>query len=238
MRGGIGKETEGDAGIAGVDQIQKVMDKFVAPAFGGLRFKPSFGGAVEQHDGEREPQPAKAWRDTHEAKEVNEVQQVKEAEAANMLGYRHIGRAIAFDLGEGFRAAFADGRVALVFAYVSGIVPAALAFFSVGALDLDRKFWQRFGWNGSGDWGWPDFDLRNDQQGRKHGLLFFQKFLQTCCIRPGVQMNFGFESATDDFCRAGLFECDQDGGANLRQTLPFFGRGFVRAARQSNGIGE
>ena len=40
-------------------EIDKIVDDFVAPAFVGWRFEPGFGGAVEQDDGEGEPEPAK-----------------------------------------------------------------------------------------------------------------------------------------------------------------------------------
>ncbi len=55
-RSGIGEKTESDAGIAGADQIDEMVDYFVTPAFGGLRFEPGFCSAVEEDDGEGEPQ--------------------------------------------------------------------------------------------------------------------------------------------------------------------------------------
>ena len=49
---GIGEKTKSDPWIAGANEIDEVVNYFVAPAFGGLRFEPSFGGAVEENDGE------------------------------------------------------------------------------------------------------------------------------------------------------------------------------------------
>ncbi len=43
-----------------------------------MRFEPGFGGAVEENDGESEPEPAEAKRKGHEVKEVNLVKEVKE----------------------------------------------------------------------------------------------------------------------------------------------------------------
>src|SRR6267378_7920093 len=59
-RSGIGEKTESDAGIAGANQIDEVVNYFVAPAFGGLRFEPGFGGPVEENDGEGEPEKAES----------------------------------------------------------------------------------------------------------------------------------------------------------------------------------
>ena len=72
-RSGIGEKTESDAGIAGVNEINEVVNDFVAPAFGGLRFEPGFGGAVEKDDGEGKPEETQARRKSHEVKEVEEV---------------------------------------------------------------------------------------------------------------------------------------------------------------------
>jgi len=66
----------------------------------------------------------------------------------NILGRRHICRAVAFNFGEGFGTALANGRVAGVFADAFRIIPAALAFRAVGAFDLYRSGPARFGWNG------------------------------------------------------------------------------------------
>jgi hypothetical protein len=42
-----------------------------------LRLKPRFGGAVEEDNGEGEPEPAEARRKSHEAGKVKEIQEVK-----------------------------------------------------------------------------------------------------------------------------------------------------------------
>ena len=135
-RSGIGEKTESDAGIAGADQIDEMVDYFVTPAFGGLRFEPGFGGAVEENDGEGQPEKAEARRKNHEGKEVKEVKEVMEAEEVDILSDRRTGRPVAFDFGEGVCATLADGWVAQVFADVRGIVPAAHAFRAFGALDF------------------------------------------------------------------------------------------------------
>ena len=132
-RSGIREEAEGDAGIAGTNEINEVVNYFVAPAFGGLRFEPGFGGAVEEDDGEGEPEEAEARRKIHEVKGVKEV---KEAEDVDILGDRHTCRPVAFDFGKGVCAALADGWVAQVFADMLGVVPAALAFCAFGVLDF------------------------------------------------------------------------------------------------------
>ena len=72
-RSGIGEKTESDAGIAGANQINEMVNYFVTPAFGGLRFEPGFGGAVEKDDGEGKPEETQARRKSHEVKEVEEV---------------------------------------------------------------------------------------------------------------------------------------------------------------------
>lgn len=87
-RSRIGEKTESDAGIAGANEIDEMVNYFVTPAFGGLRFEPGFGGAVEKNDGEGEPEEAEARRKSHEVKEVKEVAEVKEAEEADILGDR------------------------------------------------------------------------------------------------------------------------------------------------------
>jgi hypothetical protein len=51
-----------------------------------LRFEPGFGGAIEEHDGEGEPERAEARRKSHEIKEVREV---TEAEEVHILRDRH-----------------------------------------------------------------------------------------------------------------------------------------------------
>src|SRR6266446_915226 len=65
-RSGIGEKTESDAGIAGANEIDEMVNYFVTPAFGGLRFEPGLGGAVEKNDGEGEPEEAEARRKSHE----------------------------------------------------------------------------------------------------------------------------------------------------------------------------
>ncbi len=127
VRSGIREEAEGDAGIAGANEIDEVMDHFVAPALIGLGFEPGFGGAVEENDGKGEPEEAEARRKIHE---------VKEAVEADMLVDRHTCRPVAFDFGQGFGATLADSWVARVFADMPGVVPAALAFRSFGVLDF------------------------------------------------------------------------------------------------------
>jgi|SRR5438876_6281423 len=84
-RSGIGEKTESDAGIAGANEIDEMVNYFVTPAFGGLRFEPGLGGAVEKNDGEGEPEEAEARRKSHEVKEVEEV---REAEEVDILGDR------------------------------------------------------------------------------------------------------------------------------------------------------
>src|SRR5436309_11501414 len=93
-------------------------------------------------------------------------------------GDRHTGGSVGFDFGEGFRATLADSRVALVFANVSGIIPAALALCAVGTFDLDRQARQCFGWNGRRDGRWRDQNLRNNEERGQEGLLFFEHHLQ------------------------------------------------------------
>jgi hypothetical protein len=62
-RSGIREEAEGHAGIARANQIDEMVNYFMAPAFGGLRFEPGFGGAVEEDDGEGEPEEAESCWD-------------------------------------------------------------------------------------------------------------------------------------------------------------------------------
>ena len=126
-RSGIREEAEGDPGIAGANEIDEVVNYFVAPAFGGLRFEPRFGGAVEENDGEGEPEEAEARRKIHKVKEVKEE---------DILGDCHTCRLVAFDFGEGFGATLADSWVTQVFADMLGVVPAALAFRAFGVLDF------------------------------------------------------------------------------------------------------
>jgi len=53
-------------GFPAVHEINEVVNQLVAPAFDRLRFEPGFGGAVEENDGEREPEPAEASGESHE----------------------------------------------------------------------------------------------------------------------------------------------------------------------------
>jgi len=62
-RRGVGEHTKSDAWIAAVNEVDEVADKFLVPAFIGLGFEPGFGRAVDDHDGEGEPEPAKSSRD-------------------------------------------------------------------------------------------------------------------------------------------------------------------------------
>jgi hypothetical protein len=62
-RSGIREEAEGDARIAGANQINEMVNYFMAPAFRCLRFEPGFGGAVEEDDGEGEPKEAESCWD-------------------------------------------------------------------------------------------------------------------------------------------------------------------------------
>ena len=87
-RSGIGEKTESDAGVAGANQINEVVNYFVAPAFSGLRFEPGFGATVEEDNGEGKPEEAEARRKSHEVKEAKEVEEVKETEEADILGDR------------------------------------------------------------------------------------------------------------------------------------------------------
>jgi len=66
------------AGISAVNEINEVVDQLVAPAFDRVRFEPGLGGAVEENDGEGEPEPAEASGEIHEVKKVKEVKEVKE----------------------------------------------------------------------------------------------------------------------------------------------------------------
>src|SRR5579863_3024672 len=56
----ISKNAESNTRIAAVHKIDEVVNDFVSPAFGSLRFEPGFGGAVEEDDDECEPKVAQA----------------------------------------------------------------------------------------------------------------------------------------------------------------------------------
>ena len=118
-RGETGQKTEGDAGIARVNEIEKVLNDRVREAVSGAGLDPGFCGAVEEDDGESEPEEAKAQRKGHEVKELKEVKEVQETAGENILGRRHIYRPISLDFGEGFGAALADLWVSQVLADMS-----------------------------------------------------------------------------------------------------------------------
>ena len=63
-----------------------------------------------------------------------------------MSAGHHTGLGVAFDFGEGFAATFADRRIALVFTHVRRVIPAALAFLAVGALDFDGQARKSLTW--------------------------------------------------------------------------------------------
>src|SRR6266849_4725141 len=159
-------------------------------------------------------------------------------ERGGMSGCRYRRSAVAFDFGEGFDAAFADLWITGVFAHVGRVVPAAVAFGTVGAVDLDGKARQGFGWSRGRDGGRMDFDLGNDEERWEKGLFFFEKSLQANGFRSGVKMDFCFEASADGLCGACLFEGYENSGANLRQALPFFGGVFADSAGERFGFRE
>ena len=110
-RGKTGEKTESDAGVAGVNEIEKVLNDEVRRVVTGAGLDPGLGGAIEEDDGESEPEKAKARSKGHEVKEVKEIKEVQETAAENILSRRHIYRPISLDFGEGFGAALADLRV-------------------------------------------------------------------------------------------------------------------------------
>src|SRR5689334_2409191 len=120
---------------------------------GGARFDPGFGGAVEEDDGQGEPEEAEARGEGHEVKEVKDTLEIRDPEEVNTSGHRHICSPIALDFGEGFGTALADLGVARIFADVCRVVPAAFAFSAVGAINFDGQTWQGFGGRGSRDRG-------------------------------------------------------------------------------------
>jgi len=162
-RGETGEKTEGDAGITGINEIEEIVNDRVREAVSGAGFDPRFCGAVEEDDGESDPEEAEAVGKSHEVKEEKEEEEVKETGEVNILGHRDACRSVAFDFGEGFRAALADLRVTRVFADMSGVVPAAIAFGAIGAVDLDGKLGQRFDLDGAGNGRRLNFNLRNDE---------------------------------------------------------------------------
>jgi hypothetical protein len=52
-----------------------------------LRFKPGFGGAVEEDNSECEPEPAEARRKSHEGNDVKKVKEVKETTKAKLSAW-------------------------------------------------------------------------------------------------------------------------------------------------------
>src|SRR6266481_7079052 len=202
------------------------------------RFDPSLGGAVKRDDSEGQPEETKARRKSHEIKEVKEVKEAEETAAVNILGCRHSRGAGSFDFGEGFGAALANGGIAGVFANVGGIIPAALAFGAVGALDLDRQARESFGRNGCGDRRCTHFDLGDDEKCRQKRLFFFKELLKRSAVRIDVEQNFCFKAAADDFCSAGLFESYEHRRADLREALPFFHCVFGDTAGEGFGFRE
>ena len=103
-RGETGQKTEGDAGIARVNEIEKVLNDRVREAVSGAGL---------------DPEEAKAQRKGHEVKELKEVKEVQETAGENILGRRHIYRPISLDFGEGLGAALADLWVSQVLADMS-----------------------------------------------------------------------------------------------------------------------
>jgi len=70
--------------------------------------------------------------------------------------------------GEGGGAALADGWVAGVFAHVSGVVPAVVAFFAVGFLNGDGKRGDGFGFEIAVAGG-QEIHLRDDEEAGQVG---------------------------------------------------------------------
>ena len=50
-RGKTGEKTEGDAGVAGVNEIHKIIDDCCGETTGGAGLDPGFGGAIKKDDG-------------------------------------------------------------------------------------------------------------------------------------------------------------------------------------------
>src|ERR1700756_86446 len=88
VRIAVGENTEGNAGILAVNQVNKIMHQLVAPAFEGLGFDGGFGEPVEENHSQREYEPAQARGMDHgnlEAEAVKEVEEIKEPVGAIML---------------------------------------------------------------------------------------------------------------------------------------------------------
>jgi hypothetical protein len=81
-RGQTGEKTEGNAGIAGINEIKVIANHRSWEVICGARFDPCFGGTVEEDDGEGEPQEAKASGKSHEREEVKEVKEINETKGA------------------------------------------------------------------------------------------------------------------------------------------------------------
>src|SRR2546421_2046615 len=124
------------------------------------------------------------------------------------------------------------------FADALRIIPAALAFRAVSALDLDRQTRQCLGWKGRRNGGCMDHDLRNDEECRENELFFFEQLLETRRFRPGVQMDFRFEAAADDLRSAGLFQSDKHRRAYLREPLPLLRRVLGDSASKRDRLRE
>src|SRR5438874_6628859 len=97
-RGETGEKTEGDAGITGINEIEEIVNDRVREAVSGAGFDPRFCGAVEEDDGESDPEEAEAVGKSHEVKEEKEEEEVKETGKVNILGHRDACRSVAFDL--------------------------------------------------------------------------------------------------------------------------------------------
>ena len=48
----IGEDTEGDAGIAAVYEVDEIVNELAVPAFARLRLEQGFAGTIEENDGE------------------------------------------------------------------------------------------------------------------------------------------------------------------------------------------
>src|SRR3989442_11212666 len=59
-RAGIREDAESDTRIPAVNQIDEIAQKLAAITFGRLRLEPGLRGAVEEDDGESEPEPTNA----------------------------------------------------------------------------------------------------------------------------------------------------------------------------------
>src|SRR6266849_10389651 len=75
-------------------------------------------------------------------------------------------RRVAFDVRDGFGATFADGGIAGIFADVSGVVAAAIALFTIGALDGDFEAGDELGAEIAAACA-EKFDLGNDEESRE-----------------------------------------------------------------------